>query len=281
MRPGDFARSGINVEEALASFTTLGLGPDRRGVAGRSPESPRSGPLRQARSAPTVGADGISGSNAWPRHADTAGLAAAWPRRYGRAGGRKATGVDSIPRQQNEVSSQMQQISRLMEQYFPSGQLCVTGNWMLLTYNSEVPRTGHVELGKDERLTNVYMERMFPGIKIGSTMGTTRMLRPKIRGRCRANQSASTSCSRRRTPPLPPAEDLLPPAKQAEHQHDVAAGLWKLTASHARRRLSLTWTTGEGSFDDAKDQGVLAIALFMTVVLPCRRWSRHRPVPIP
>jgi hypothetical protein len=105
----------------------------------------------------------------------------------------------------------MIQISQQVGKYFPPGS-ATDGNWMLVTFNREVLRTGHVELGKDEALTNVYAERLMPGIKVASIMAMTH----RATGTEPANPVGApirvTIFFLTADSPLPPPEEIRPAA---------------------------------------------------------------------
>jgi hypothetical protein len=83
---------------------------------------------------------------------------------------------------------------------------------MVLTATGDVVRTGHVKLGESERLTNAYIERLFPGIRItgsgsmGISVSPTKPGDPS--GSVNVNIFTLAPDS-----PLPPAEDVVLPAR--------------------------------------------------------------------
>ena len=210
---GDFATFGISPQEGAAIFAGLGLAADQVGLAGSLSASL---PVNQAAVSQSprlaVGADGIARGALPVSDLPVLRVCYAWPRRPGEPVGGTPLAWDSIPRPRNEVPSQMRQVNQLVEQYFPSGSPA-DGNWMLLTYNGEVLRTGHVELGKGEYLTGMYVERMLPGIKVRSSMGTTRAVSPKAPGEMPHETINVNVFFLAPDSPLPPAENVAAPTK--------------------------------------------------------------------
>lgn len=142
-------------------FEPLGLAPDQVGVMGDLPVSIFDAPVRLEM--PVIGADGIARGPSPMAEPRTLMVRYAWPRRPGEPVGGEPPAQDPVL--QAPSQSPMMDIGRLVEQYFPSGSPS-SGNWMLLTFDGKVVRTGHVELGENERFTNTYLERQMPGIRL-------------------------------------------------------------------------------------------------------------------
>jgi len=207
-RAGDFGEYRISVDEGVAVFGALGVGPDQVGMAGSMRLSvPISAAVAAQSPRPVIGADGIERGVVL----DTPELEVcyAWPRRPGEPAGGTPLAWDSIPRPRNRTPPQMLQVYQLTEQYFPSGSPA-DGNWMLLTYDGKVLRTGHVELHRDEALTSTYVERMLPGIKVGSSEGWAHTVTPKNPGEMHDEIISGSVFFLQPGSPLPPPENVLP-----------------------------------------------------------------------
>ena len=202
-----------NPRIAAADFAELGLAADQVGVMG---DLNLSAPVTVARPSPSpaLGADGISRGQSpfsdMQTNMRTLMVRYAWPRRSGEPVGGTALDMNSIPRQERSPEP-MTQISQQVGKYFPPGS-ATDGNWMLLTFNGEVLRTGHVDLGKDEALTNVYAERLMPGIKVATTMGMSHMATPTKPGEALAAPIRVTIFFLTADSPLPPPEEIRPAA---------------------------------------------------------------------
>lgn len=168
--------SGVTgpVRSDFNSFMDLGLPSQNVGVTGLLRVS-LFDPQPAGAAAPAVGPDGILRGVTLPVSRGVM-VRYAWPRRPGEPVGgaqtlRAATPMAMVPAPQAAAFNDM---SRIARQYFPEGGPS-SGNWMVMSASGEVLRTGHVELAADERLTNAYIERLIPGIRIASSTALAMM----------------------------------------------------------------------------------------------------------
>lgn len=190
---------------AIAELAALGVEPEHAGLVGtlRITLPPDQAQLQGGR---TIGADGIARGQPAALGMPSLNVCYVWPRRPGEPIGGTPLVRDSVS-DVSAMAPQRQQVSRLVEQYFPEGSPA-KGNWMLLTHEGQVVRTGHVALANDENLTNVFLERMFPGIRINATMSTSRTVMPKIPGEMPYEMINVTVAFLAADSPLPPPEDM-------------------------------------------------------------------------
>jgi len=209
---GAFTALHLDANAAAAGFADLGLELDHVGLMGMLQLTlPGSG--RSPAPLPTVGADGISRGAMMVFDPPVLQVCYAWPRRPGEPVGGTVLAQDSLPRNDASSSNAEYEIGRLAERYFPPDGPR-GGNWMLLTFNGKVVRTGNVELGKDERLTQTYVERLIPGIKIAGSSGMEYFSAPKRPGDSYGPQIHVDVYFLSKDSPLPPPEDMPAVADQ-------------------------------------------------------------------
>lgn len=201
-------RPGVPPEiltRAIAELSALGVEPEHAGLVGtlRVTLPPDQAQLQGGR---TIGADGIARGQPAALGIPSLNVCYVWPRRPGEPIGGTPLVWESVP-DVSATAPQRQQVSRLVEQYFPEGSPA-KGNWMLLTHEGQVVRTGHVALANDETLTNVFLERMFPGIRINATMSTSRTVMPKMPGEMPGAMINVTVAFLAADSPFPPPEDM-------------------------------------------------------------------------